>query len=455
MLLNRFPRPAEGSPIRKLISLGQACEVGFQLRTHSGDNTAHFFDWLYTPAQGLIDLVRSDFAPFRPKDLRLLNAGTRLGAVEHVPTGIGFAHQFPRHGKVIPADFLKDYPAFASRIEYLTTRFRDTVHKHPVQFVRRHMSRTEALSVEDATRRIFPAADVRFLYVNSPDAAPFETPLGRSASLPTVKSPFGDSIAWAGLLGQEGLIAAPFRLAPTQIVRSNTNNQLEEADGHPFAALMEGRRINPENPWFAYELGWKALAARRYFRAAKLAREAVAASPETPEFIELKLRTDLAMFRLGREAALRQALSALARTSHAGLSNFAADLMLALRRPAEALDHIERGLQSRPYSDELQLRKARALFAAGRLPEAEAAIDLGLSLHPQGKAFVELNAKLLRALGRTDEAYDLLSDVLSRKRSYRLQLLRARLALGSGRWRGLSAQRRSAAPLRRAGAQPR
>jgi hypothetical protein len=47
-LLNRFHPSKGGKPIRKLISLGQACEVGFQLRQHSGDNTAHFFDWLNT-----------------------------------------------------------------------------------------------------------------------------------------------------------------------------------------------------------------------------------------------------------------------------------------------------------------------------------------------------------------------------------------------------------------------
>jgi hypothetical protein len=30
--------------IRKLISLGIGCEVAFQLRQHSGDNTRHYFD---------------------------------------------------------------------------------------------------------------------------------------------------------------------------------------------------------------------------------------------------------------------------------------------------------------------------------------------------------------------------------------------------------------------------
>ena len=419
--------------IRKLISLGLACEVGFQLRQHSGDNTAHFFDWLFTPAQGLIDLVREDFPVFRPEDLSLVNAGTRTSAVEHVPTGIGFGHQFPRRGKVIPADFLADYAAFASRIDYLASRFRATVRAHPVQFVRRSMSRAQALELEQAMRRSFPAADLRFLYVNSDETA-FETPLGRSVRLAAPRSPFGDSIAWAEMLQQEGLIEAPFRLAPTQIVRTSLNNQLEEADGHPLAPLMEGKRRNPGNPWFAYELGWKELSRRRYGRAARLAREALTADPEIPDFIELKLRVDLARFRSRRATALREALSTLKRTPHAGLWSLAADLMLALKRELEALDLIERGLAERPYSDELQLRKARALFAAGRLAEAESVIDVALSLHPQGKTYVELKAHILRALGRTAEAHDLLSDVLRTKRSYRLQILRARLALGAGRW---------------------
>jgi tetratricopeptide (TPR) repeat protein len=403
------------------------------LRQHSGDNTAHFFDWLRTPAQGLIDLVRNDFPVFRPEDLVLLNAGTRISAVEHVPTGIGFGHQFPRRGKVIPADFLADYPAFASRVDYLATRFRDTVRAHPVQFVRRDMTREQALDLEAAMQSRFPSADMRFLYVNAHEHT-FETPLGRSLQLPAPRTPFGDSLAWTAMLRREGLVENPFRLAPAQIVRSSSNNQLEEADGHPLDALLEGRRRNPDNPWFAYELGWKQLQRRRYGRAARLAREALAAGPDNPDFIELKLRVDLARFRLRRESALREALSALERTPHPGLWNLAADLMLALKRPWAALDHVERGLASRPYSDELQLRKARALFAAGRLAEAESAIDVALSLHPQGKAYVELKAIVLRSLGRGAEAHDLLSDVLRNKRSYRLQILRARLALGARRW---------------------
>jgi hypothetical protein len=47
---------------------------------------------------------------------------------------------------------------------------------------------------------------------------------------------------------------------------------------------------------------------------------------------------------------------------------------------------------------------------------------------------VELKASVLRSLGRGAEAHDLLSDVLRNKRSYRLQILRARLALGARRW---------------------
>jgi hypothetical protein len=110
--------------------------------------------------------------------------------------------------------------------------------------------------------------------------------------------------------------------------------------------------------------------------------------------------------------------------------------MIALGRPSEALQHIERGLESSPYSDELNLRKARALFAAGRPAEALSAIDVALSLRPQGKAYVELKARILCALGRRGEAYDLVCDTLRKKRSYRLHIFRARLALTAGAWRG-------------------
>lgn len=423
------------APVRKLISLGHACEVGFQLRQHSGDNTAQFFDWLGTPAPGLIALVRADFPAFRREDLVLEKPGTRTSVVRHVPTGIGFAHQFPRRGRVIPANFLNDYPSFASRIDYLAARFRRTVRSDAVQFVRRCVTQQEALELEDAMRSTFPSADMRFLYVNA-DGPRFDTPLGRSVRVAEPRSPFGDSLAWARLLEREGLVEASFRLAPAQIVKASTaNNQLAEHDGHPLPELLEGRRRNPENPWFAYELGFKQLRRRRHGAAARLAEEALAAGPDNPDFVELSLRVGVARRKLTRQAALQRALAALGESSHAGLWDFAADLLLSLGRPSEALHHIERGLEARPYSEELWFRKARALRALGRLMEADKTADMALLLRPKAKAHVALKANILRALGRPDEAYALLCDVLRTKRAYRLQILRARLALSPARWR--------------------
>jgi tetratricopeptide (TPR) repeat protein len=420
--------------MRRLISLGEACEVAFQLRQHSGDNTAHLFDWQTTPVAGLIDLVESGLSTPLPEELHLLKPGTRLSAVLHGPTGIRYVHQFPRRGKVIPAEFLADYPAFASRFEHLAARLRATLREHPVTLVRRGVSRAEALRLEDAMRRAFPSADMRFLYVNA-SGAPFETPLGRAAKLVAPDTPFGDSFAWAELLGKERLVGAPFRLAPAQIVRGGTDNQLEEADGHPLAYLMEGRRINPDNPWFPYELGWNALRRRRHRRATAFAREALDANPDNPDFIELVLRANVARRRLPRETALRQALLVLDVAEHPGLLTLSVDLALALGWMPEALDLAERGLRSELHSDGLHLRKAQALFAGGRLQEADAAVDEALALHPDGKAYVALKAKTLTALGRTGEARWLLSDVLSRKPSIRLRMLQAGLMFSGVRWR--------------------
>lgn len=426
--------------MRKLISLGEACEVAFQLRQHSGDNTAHLLDWQTTPLAGLIDLIAKGFSAPLPHDLRLLNPGTRLSAVLHGPTGIRFVHQFPRRGKVIPAEFLADYPAFAARFEHLAARFRAALREHPVQFVRRRISLPEALRLEDALRRAFPSADMRFLYVNA-SGAPFETPLGRAVELAEAKTPFGDSFAWAELLRKEGLVSDPFRLAPAQIVRGGTDNQLEEADGHPVAYLLEGRRANPDNPWFPYELGWIALRRRRHRRAAAFAREALDADPGNPDFIELVLRVNVARRRLPRETALRQALLVLDGEEHHGLLTLSVDLALALGWTPEALDLVARGLRSHPYSDGLHLRRAQALFAAGRHREADAAVDEATSLHPDGKAYVALKVKTLAALGRAGEARRLLSDVLSRKQSVRLRLLHAGLMLSGIRWRRPAASR--------------
>jgi len=415
--------------VRKLISLGAACEVAFQLRQHSGDSTAHYFDWLITPGDGLLYILENDFPPFRRENLLLRNAGDRKGAVTDTLSRVVFHHQFPRHGKTIAADFLAAYDGFAMKFEHLAARFRATVQTHPVAFVRRNMSLPRALQVESAMLRLFPDGDLFFLYVNDRPGT-FETPLGHSVCLPANTTGFGDSIAWAQLLAREGLVEKPYRLAISQILRPGADgNWPGDRRAQSLAILAAARRANPQNPWFSYELGWRAFQTRRLRRAARLAEDALAHDSANVDFAELSLRARLALHRVRREDALGEAHALLDRDFRPALCELGSDLAVALGRPAEALAMLDHGLQRRPEADGLLLRKARLLLLSGKLSEASEAADAALALHPAGKAYIELKAKILCAIGRPEEAYALLGDTLRRKRSFRLQIVRAVLAV--------------------------
>ena len=418
--------------IRKLISLGEGCDVAYQLRQHSGDNTAHYFDWLSTPTAGLLHLVRNDFPRYARENLSLHNAESRSGYVADTPTGIHFHHHFPRRARLLNQDFLSGFDSFAEKFDFLAQRFRETVRGHPVCFVRSAISQPQALQVEEVMRRVFPESDMRFLYV-MPETHAFRTPLGKTVSVGKRDTAYGDFIAWSRMLAAEGLIERPYRLATAQIVRAAEGNHLGDRKTLSAEILSEARTANPENPWFAYELGLCELQRWRLFPALRLAREAHARQPSTPEFLELRLRAERALYRKSRGAAIAEALPVIQRgEATSDLRELVAGLMIDSKRIAEAFDLIASSLALHPFEPRLHHQRARALLAAGRLAEAEHAIDTALELHPGSKVFVAEKAKILCALGRRRAAHALVSDMLNAKRSYRLAVLRAWLSLRSG-----------------------
>jgi len=426
----------EETAIRKLISLGVRCEVAFQLRQHSGDNTAHYFDWLITPPEGLLRIIRDDFPAFEPQNAGLRKGNERSGCVVDKATGVCFVHQFPRRGKLIAPDYLAHYPALNTKFNYLADRFRSTLRDHPVCFVRRDMTEEMALRLEGAMRARFPKADVCFLYVNA-GCAPFITPLGHSVELSAHTTGLGDSLAWSKLLVAERLVERPFRLATAQVLSANLgDNHIAEEDRHPVEALTMAMRVNPQNPWFAHEFGIWALKRKKFRRAARLAEEALAVEPGNPQFIELRLRALLGARAIPPNEALEQVTEVLKLSPRSSLSALAAHLNLLLGQSDQSLALLSEGLARDPYNADLHTLTAEALFSEGRLAEAEAAINAALNLHPAGKALVALKAKILCARGEPEDALQLVTRTLRQKPSYRLRFLKARLALGLA-WRGL------------------
>ena len=419
--------------IRKLISLGEGCDVAYQLRQHSGDNIAHYFDWLSTPAEGLLHVIRHDFPRYARENLSLHNADDPKGYVADAATCIHFHHHFPRRARLLSKDFLNAYESFAEKFEFLAARFRETVRTHPVCFVRSGISRTQAIQLEEGMRGLFRGADMRFIYV-VPEGHDFTTPLGKTVSVGARKTAFGDSIAWSRMLAAERLIEKPYRLATAQIVRgAGEGNHLGERKTLSADILAEARKANPENPWFAYEIGSLELRRWRLFPALRLAREAFSRQPRNPEFLELRLRAERALYRTSRSAAIAEALPVTKRgEAQPDLVEFVAGLMIDERRLTEAAELTETGLALHPFEPRLLRQKARLLLAEGRGSEAERTIETALEFHPGGRELVEEKAKILAALGRPREAYALVSEALKGKRSYRLAALRAWLGLRSG-----------------------
>lgn len=371
-------------------------------------------------------MIDGDFPSFPPEGLSLVNGDSRRGYVVDAPTKVKFSHQFPRRGKLIPKDFLRDYEPFCAKLNYLAERFRTTIRTQPVCLVRRGISRQQAVRLERKMRRGFPSADMTFLYVNS-DRETFETPLGRSVFLPEPTTGLGDSLAWARLLVELGLVERPFRLATSQIVRGADDYHLDSRAWYSMRALREARLQNPENPWFVYEMGLCCLAQRRYGRAEKLALEALASDRDNYDFLELLMRSRTGRPR-SRKAALAELLPQIARSDHLGLHDVAIDALIREGRLDEAGTLLDRISCVHPHSPTLLSQRALILLALGQTRDALAAIDTALTWHPNGKALVDVKARILKKTGRSEEALRIVGDALRESESLHLRLRQAELA---------------------------
>ena len=220
--------------MRHLISLGERCDVGFQLRMHGEENVAHFFDWLAGSAAAAIKVFEADFDVFHPDHLELRTNVTPHYVRDRV-TGILFYHQFPLYRGNVSPDFLLNYDSFIKKFEYLAARMRDYLRSKPVTLVRRDITQAEALRLEAVVLSQYPEADVQFLYLNH-RGDEFTTPRGHCRRLPQGGGSLGDPAVWAEMLLQEGLIETPYRRATAEILGSHhddynlaTSNRFTEA----------------------------------------------------------------------------------------------------------------------------------------------------------------------------------------------------------------------------------
>jgi hypothetical protein len=117
--------PPENRPLpaHRPIGLGDDCATAFQLRRVTGVTETGVLDWVYTPAETLERLIRSDFAGFFARDnLRIRDNGD---GVEDITGGIIFQHDFTRDPEagITPAILEREYEPVARRYRYLIGRF--------------------------------------------------------------------------------------------------------------------------------------------------------------------------------------------------------------------------------------------------------------------------------------------------------------------------------------------
>ncbi len=390
-------------PQRSLISLGLRCDVAFQLRMHSGSNVSHFFDWLVTPVDGLINIIKSDFKVFNPDDL-VLDCKTIPHSVVDARTKVVFFHQFPVFNGHVPPDFLLYYSSFAGKLAHLAERFRKYMATRPVTLVRRDITPDKAAELEAALEERFPNADFQMLYlIHGTDG--FVTRRGHAVVADKPTSSVGDSVNWARILLEEKLVAQPYRLSGREILgvqdgshNLDTQNRLSEPQ------LRTAISANPDNPMFTLELSAYLRGAGRQQDALGEVAEALKRNPSYQD-----LQAEQAVLRWKTRQADAETTANLlsqhpsARTDPTTVHDLA-EALIAAGRFAEALERLVEATIRFPVLSKTYVLKARCLIQRRDFPGAERSISTAIKL--SGKNFLahHMLASVLVKLGRVDAA---------------------------------------------------
>jgi hypothetical protein len=186
----------------KVISLGRACDTAHQIRRYFRQTEAYPFDWLGTPFEGLLALLRHDFSGF----LQTSDLESEQGCVREARYGARLRHDFP---VLDPEQIAAVQARYGRRIE----RFRQAVAgANRILFVRGQQHIGDALpfdpaiTLERTLREVFPHLDFHLLVLNPEAAAlPEFEAVGISGLSVASPDPYvwsGDDAAWSVLFGQ-------------------------------------------------------------------------------------------------------------------------------------------------------------------------------------------------------------------------------------------------------------
>lgn len=419
---------------RSLISLGWRCDTAFELRMHGAENVAHFFDWLVTPVEGLLRILENDFDVFHPEDLVLCKEHPHPSYVKDLPTGVIFYHQFPIYLSDMQPDFLLHYPVFIKKFRYLAERFRTYMKERPVTLVRQNISEAEAHKLEEIIARLYPQADVRFLYLNQ-NGDVFETPLGKSYILQQEGS-LGIPSEWVKVLEAESLIDEPYRHSTLDIFGSLHHDYNLDTD-HRFTdeQLREAIQFNPKKIEFKLELArWYAI--RGMWEKAE--NEALLAVIADQDSVEAKCAAIQAQFRCGRIDA-RQAADDLSliiekvRSQEEWLYELAS-YCLEAGEADQALVHIRKALEIAPTKWNSYLLLADVLWRQCRFKELQRPLELYQKVTPLPASYEHFLAHACEANGSLEAALAAEDRCLAHGLRYDALYLKSGILLKLGRY---------------------
>lgn len=399
--------------MRHLISLGCRCDVAFQLRMHGSENVAHFFDWLATPAEGVIKIIEADFDVFHPDHL-IHNTKHKPHCVEDALTGVLFHHQFPMFAGNVPPDFLLFYQPFISKFQHLANRFREYLRSRPVTLVRQDITEEQALRLEQVISSRFPDADLRFLYVLNSGTV-FQTPRGHARLLKNDWSSLGDPAEWSSMMLAEGLTESPYRHATEEILgAAHDDHNLLPDNRFREAQLLAAIEVNPRSPAFALELS-------RWYTAngmpGKAEEMAVGALARDRNNVEAQFLATLTQWRNGRIDAQTAAevFRAVADTPkpRAFWLRETANAIQNCTQHEEALIYATRAISIDPLDRFNYLQKASILLEMNRLSSALLAMEAAVRLGAVGHVQQHRHALILQGLGRLQEALDVEQSIVT------------------------------------------
>ena len=120
-----------------MVALGRSCQVSYQIRRYTGQDSASYFDWLGVPFEGLLYTLRQRMQGcFERADLERAANGT---TIMHKQTGISFRHLFSRleGSELIDLEALdREYPAKAAKMQAMAARWFEVFAAERPLFVR-------------------------------------------------------------------------------------------------------------------------------------------------------------------------------------------------------------------------------------------------------------------------------------------------------------------------------